>query len=94
MTKADLAHAIHERMGFTKREAAGHVDALISLIKDNLEQGEKIKIAGFGVFDIRHKHARRGRNPQTGDAITIEQRKILTFKPSIILRDRINTGTP
>lgn len=94
MTKASLATKLHETMGYGKKEALDHVETLISLIKENLEQGEKIKIAGFGVFETRQKNARRGRNPQTGDAITLDARRVLTFKPSNILKDKLNIVAP
>lgn len=91
MTKADLATVIHERMGYTRKEATEHVEALINLVKDTLEQGERVKVAGFGVFEIKQKSARRGRNPQNGDTITIGPRKIITFKPSVVLKARLNS---
>jgi integration host factor subunit alpha len=63
---------------------------VFSLIKSTLESGEKLKIAGFGNFEVKQKADRRGRNPQTGEEITIEARRILTFKPSNILRNNLN----
>ena len=67
--------------------AAGNV---FSIIKSTLEQGENLKIAGFGNFMVKQKSDRRGRNPQTGEAITISARSVVTFKPSAILREAIN----
>ena len=67
-----------------------YVEELLNLIKDTLETGETIKISGFGLFEPKQTNARRGRNPQTGEAISIEARKVLTFKPSSVLRDAIN----
>lgn len=90
MTKADLALALHETRGFTKKEASRQIEALIELIKETLATGEKVKIAGFGVFEINQKKPRLGRKPQTGEAITIKARRVLTFKPSNVLRDAIN----
>lgn len=90
MTKAELAQKLRYSIGFTQKEAIGHIEALIGLIKSTLEQGEKVKIAGFGVFETKQKNARRGRNPQTGEAITIDTRRILSFKPSAILKDAVN----
>ncbi len=92
MTKADLANKIHDQFGFTKRQAAEHVETLLSLMKETLESGEKIKIAGFGNFEIKQKLDRRGRNPQTGESITIGARKVLLFKPSQVLRGAVNKG--
>ncbi|MBV5328213.1 MAG: integration host factor subunit alpha [Chlorobium sp.] len=76
--------------GLSKKESAELVEAVFSLIKSTLESGEKLKIAGFGNFEVKQKADRRGRNPQTGETITIEARKILTFKPSNVLRLAIN----
>ncbi len=94
MTKADLIEKLYISQGITRKEATSHVDALLDLIKDTLEQGTKVKVPGFGIFDLRQKHARRGRNPQTGEAITIEPRKILTFKPSKVLVAALNRNQP
>ena len=90
MTKADIAEKIHHKTGFSKKESAEILEALFSLMKSSLESGEKLKIAGFGNFEIKQKKDRKGRNPQTGETITIEARKILSFKPSTILRQSIN----
>jgi integration host factor subunit alpha len=91
MTKADMVEKIYEKIGFSKKESAELVETVFDIIKTTLEQGEKIKIAGFGNFVIKEKADRRGRNPQTGDEITITARKILTFKPSQVLKSAINT---
>ena len=90
MTKADIVERIHEKIGFSKKESAELVEAVFSLIKSTLESGEKLKIAGFGNFEVKQKADRRGRNPQTGETITIEARRILTFKPSGVLKAAIN----
>jgi integration host factor subunit alpha len=90
MTKADIAERIHTKLGFTKKESAELLEGVFAILKKTLSSGEKIKIAGFGNFEIKQKADRRGRNPQTGEAITIEARRILTFKPSNVLREKIN----
>lgn len=90
MTKAELAEKIHTTTGFTKRESADMLETVFSIMKNTLEVGEKLKISGFGNFEVKQKANRRGRNPQTGEAITIEARRVLTFKPSTLLRDAIN----
>ena len=90
MTKADLIESVYLKIGFSKKESAEIVETVFDLMKDSLEQGDKIKIAGFGNFVVRQKEDRRGRNPQTGEEITIAARKILTFKPSQILKNAIN----
>jgi integration host factor subunit alpha len=90
MTKADLVERIHTNTGFSKKESADILESVFSIIKNTLEAGEKIKIAGFGNFEVKQKTDRRGRNPQTGETITIEARRILSFKPSNLLRQAIN----
>lgn len=90
MTKADIFEKVSENLGLTKKESAELVEAVFSLIKSTLESGEKLKIAGFGNFEVKQKADRRGRNPQTGETITIEARRILTFKPSAVLKSAIN----
>ena len=74
----------------TKNESAEMVEAVFSIMKSTLESGETLKISGFGRFEVKQKKDRRGRNPHTGESITIEARRILTFKPSNLLRDAIN----
>ena len=92
MTKADLVEIIHEKVGFSKREAAEIVEAIFDTIKSTLEVGEKIKISGFGNFEVREKGPRVGRNPQTGDVIEISARRVLTFRPSQVLKNALNTS--
>jgi len=92
MTKADLVDMIHERVGSSKKEACDAVEAVFAIIRDSLRKGEKVKLSGFGVFVVNHKHARRGRNPQTGQPITIDSRRVLAFKPSQVLKDRVNSA--
>jgi len=90
MTKVDIVEKIHTSTGFPKKESAAILESLFNIIKRTLESGEKIKLAGFGNFEVKKKKDRRGRNPQTGEAITIEARKVLTFKPSTVLLHAIN----
>jgi integration host factor subunit alpha len=91
MTKSDMVEKIYEKIGFSKKESAELVEMVFDIIKSTLEVGEKIKIAGFGNFVVKEKADRRGRNPQTGEEIVISARKILTFKPSQVLKASINT---
>lgn len=92
MTKADIIDRVYEQVGgFSKKEAAEIVEAVFDTIKETLERGEKIKISGFGNFLVREKRSRVGRNPQTGDEITISARRVLTFKPSQVLKTAINS---
>lgn len=90
MTKADIVEAIHQKAGVSKKEAADLVEMVFDTIKETLGRGEKIKISGFGNFVVRDKNPRTGRNPQTGEAIQITQRRVLTFKPSQVLRTDVN----
>jgi integration host factor subunit alpha len=91
MTKADIIEAVYEKVGgFSKKEAAEIVESVFNQIKETLERGEKIKISGFGNFIVREKKARIGRNPQTGEEITISARRVLTFKPSQVLKNILN----
>ncbi len=92
MTKADIIEAVYEQIGFSKKEAAEVVELVFETMKDTLEEGEKIKISGFGNFVVREKRARVGRNPQTGNKIMITERRVLTFKPSQVLKDSLNEG--
>lgn len=90
LTKAKLTEQIHNRVGLTKKEAADLVDEVFELMRQNLEQGDRIKISGFGSFQVRAKAARRGRNPQTSEDLIISRRRVLTFKPSAVLRTALN----
>src|SRR5688572_32716958 len=93
MTKADIIENVYEKVGgFSKKEAAEIVETVFDTIKETLERGEKIKISGFGNFVVRDKNARIGRNPQTGKEITISARRVLTFKPSQVLKNALNGG--
>jgi integration host factor subunit alpha len=90
VTKVDIIENIYEKVGFSKKEVSKIVESVFDIIKESLQQEEKIKISGFGNFVIRKKRARRGRNPQTGNDIEISPRRILTFKPSQVLKSSLN----
>ena len=90
MTKADIVEKIQAETGLSKKESAEMMETVFSIIKTNLESGENLKVSGFGSFIVKQKADRRGRNPQTGEAITIQARRILTFKPSSLLRQALN----
>lgn len=91
MTKADIVERIYEKVGFSKKEATDIVESIFEIIKKRLENGEKVKISGFGNFVINAKRPRKGRNPQTGEEIVISGRRVLSFKPSPVLKKSINT---
>lgn len=91
MTKADIAQALYSEVGgFSKKEASDLVDLVFETMKETLGRGERIKISGFGNFVLRDKRSRPGRSPQTGETITISERRVLTFKPSQILKAQLN----
>lgn len=90
MTKADLIESIYEKIGFSKKESADIVEMIFDTIKETLEKGQKIKISGFGNFVVRSKRPRMGRNPQTGQEIEISARRVLTFRPSQVLKQALN----
>lgn len=90
LTKADLVDAIYDNLPVDKNKATQIVEDWIELIKDGLERDNKVMISGFGVFEVKSKNARPGRNPQTGDSITLGARRVVKFKPSQILRTQLN----
>jgi len=91
LTKHKIADKIADKLVTTQKEALAYFELLLEIMKSTLENGEKLKIAGFGNFEIKQKADRKGRNPQTGETITIEARRILSFKPSMVLRQSINS---
>ncbi|GAB4371886.1 MAG: integration host factor subunit alpha [Deltaproteobacteria bacterium] len=91
MTKADLVEIVYEKVGgLSKKESQEIVEQIFDTMKGVLKSGEKIKISGFGNFVLRDKRPRKGRNPQTGEDIQITARRVLTFRPSQILKAYIN----
>ena len=92
MTKADIIEGVYEKVGFSKKESAEIVELVFDTMKETLERGDKIKISGFGNFQVRQKNARVGRNPQTGKEIEISARRVLTFRPSQVLKSALNAS--
>lgn len=92
ITRKELAAILSEKTGFTVKESAEFLDRVFEILTETLERGEKIKIHGFGNFVVREKRARRGRNPKTGEALQISARRVVTFKPSPMLRKALNKG--
>ncbi len=90
LTKADLVQKVYQTHDLTKVQAIDAVEKFLSISKNCLENGEDLLVSGFGKFNVKEKKARRGRNPQTGDELILAERKVVTFKPSGILRDKIN----
>ncbi len=89
LTKADLANRLFEEVGLNKREAKEFVDAYFEIIRAALENGENVKLSGFGNFQLRDKNERPGRNPKTGEEIPISARRVVTFRPGQKLRSRV-----
>jgi integration host factor subunit alpha len=92
LTKAHMVERLFSKGIFTKAESAHLVDTLFELIKQTLEQGEDVLISGFGRFCVNGKNQRRGRNPQTGESILLPPRKVVSFKCSGVLREKLNRG--
>ena len=92
VTKAHIVENLFAKNIFTKTESAQIIETLFEIVKDSLEQSDDVLISGFGKFSVKEKNQRRGRNPQTGDPILLAPRKVVTFKCSGVLRERINRG--
>lgn len=92
MTKAEIVEKVYDATGLSKKNCFGLVEQVFEVLKQTLESGENIKISGFGNFGVREKADRRGRNPQTGAEIVVEARKVVAFKASMVLKERIKYG--
>lgn len=90
MTKAELIEKVYEKASGAKKDSADLVELVFDIMKSTLESGETLKILGFGSFEVKKKADRKGRNPHTGEEITIAARQVLTFKPSTVLKSAIN----
>lgn len=90
LTKAEIIEVVSKQNGFSKKQSTDSVETLLEIIKRTLESGEDVLISGFGKFCVKSKDRRRGRNPATGDAMMLRDRKIVTFKCSGKLREKIN----
>ena len=89
LTKNDIVTAVHD-LGFTKKKSVEIVESLLEIVKNTLERGEDVLISGFGKFCVKSKEKRRGRNPATGSDLILRERKVVTFKCSGKLRNKIN----
>ena len=92
MTKAEIVERVQAAIGSNRKEASQLTEAVFALLKQTLESGQNVKISGFGQFCVKHKADRKGRNPQTGESITITARQVVSFKPSPVLKQAINGG--
>jgi integration host factor subunit alpha len=91
VTKEKLTILLQDRLGMTRQESRQAVDRVFKIMKDTLTRGENLLISGFGKFSVKHKWARRGRNPQTHKSLTIPARKVVVFKTSGVLRRRLKS---
>ena len=92
LTRADLAEAVVEQVGLPRNESHELVELVLQEISGTLARGEPVKLSSFGSFGIREKGERIGRNPKTGEEVPITPRRVLVFKPSNIMKDRVNSG--
>ena len=92
LTRMDLSEAVFNAVGLSKNESADLVENVLKHMAYALVDGEQVKISSFGTFSVRNKTERVGRNPKTGEEVTIEPRRVLTFRPSHLMKDRIETG--
>ncbi len=92
VTRADLSQAVYEEVGLSRHESSELVEMVLEEICSALEKGEMVKISSFGTFSVRQKAQRIGRNPKTGEEVPILPRKVLSFKASSTLKDRVESG--
>ena len=92
LTRMDLNEAVFREVGLSRNESADLVESVLNHISDAMVKGEQVKISSFGTFSLRDKSARVGRNPKTGDEAPIDPRRVLTFRPSHLLKERVATG--
>jgi len=90
LTRADLTDALHEEVGLTRQDCAGLVERTLALVAEAMERGETVKLSGFGVFQVRTKRERMGRNPKTGEPATIDPRRVIGFRASQVIKARID----
>jgi integration host factor subunit alpha len=93
ITRADLSEVVYQKVGLSRTESASLVELVLREIADSLSRGENVKLSSFGSFVVRQKGRRIGRNPKTGEEVPIEPRRVMVFKPSNILKSRINDRT-
>lgn len=92
LTRMDLSEAVFREVGLSRNESAELVEAVLTHMSDALVEGEQVKISSFGTFSVREKAARVGRNPKTGEEVPIQPRRVLTFRPSHLMKDRVADG--
>jgi len=92
LTRADLTESVHQDVGLTRQDCAGLVERTLDLIAEALQRGETVKLSGFGVFQVREKRARMGRNPKTGKPAAIDPRRVISFRASQMMKSRVETA--
>ncbi|QXT38790.1 integration host factor subunit alpha [Gymnodinialimonas ceratoperidinii] len=92
LTRMDLSEAVFREVGLSRNESAQLVERVLEMMSDALVDGEQVKISSFGTFSVRSKTARVGRNPKTGEEVPISPRRVLTFRPSHLMKDRVAAG--
>ena len=92
LTRMDLSEAVFREVGLSRNESAQLVESVLDHISDALVKGEQVKSSSFGTFSVRSKSARVGRNPKTGEEVPINPRRVLTFRPSHLMKDRVALG--
>lgn len=92
LTRMDLSEAVFREVGLSRNESADLVETVLELMSSALVRGEQVKISSFGTFSVRDKNARVGRNPKTGEEVPITPRRVLTFRPSHLMKERVEAG--
>src|SRR5579875_1436043 len=92
LTRADLAEAVHQELGLSRQDCATLVERTLDLVAEALERGEEVKLSGFGVFQVRDKRARVGRNPKTGEPAPIDPRRVISFRASQVMKAKVDQG--
>jgi len=92
MKKIEIIESVYDQLGIARKDCVQIVESLFEIIKDDLDKGNDVLVSGFGKWTVKAKKKRRGRNPQTGEPLTIDAKRVITFKPSTVLRDAINSG--
>jgi integration host factor subunit alpha len=90
ITKIEIVNMLYEHIGLPKNKCVSIMESVFEIIKSELEKGNDVMVSGFGKWTVNSKKARKGRNPQTGKGLTIKARKVVTFRPSAVLRDELN----
>lgn len=90
VTRADLSEALHEEVGLSRQDCSGLVERVLDMIVETLERGETVKLSGFGVFQVREKRARMGRNPKTGEPAAIVPRRVISFRASQLMKAKVD----